>query len=89
MRVLKPSVRRTQIQKLQRRSKLLAAACGLEWFDRRTAAAYAGLSTGTLDKLIKQGSIPSTRIQARVCIKRALLDAYLMACTTGRSNVTL
>ncbi len=82
-------MRQNQLQKVQQRSELLAAAKGLEWFDRKTAAAYAGFSTGTLDKLIKEGAIPSTRIQARVCVKRALLDAYLLTCTTGRSNVTL
>lgn len=82
-------MRGAQLERLQQRSELLAAASGLEWFDRKTAAAYAGFSTGTLDKLIKVGAIPSTRIQARVCIKRTLLDAYMLACTTGRSNVTL
>ncbi len=78
-----------RLHKLKQRTEILEAAKGLEWFDRQTAAAYAGLSTGTLDKLIKAGSIPSTRIQARVCIKRALLDHYMLECTTGRLNITV
>ena len=78
-----------QVQKLKERADLLAAARGLEWLDRKTAAAYAGFSVGTLDKLIKTGSIPGTRIQARVCIKRALLDNYMLDCTGGASKVTV
>lgn len=75
-----------QIQKLERRVRLVEAAKQLVWLDRETAAAYVGISTTYLDILIKQRSISTSRLGQRIIIKRQDLDEYMRLCNSRLSN---
>ena len=76
------------IQKIQQRSLIVDAATKLTWLDRPTAAAYMGIGTTYLDILIKQQSLPASKIGGRVIVKRQDIDEYLRQCSpaTHRLN---
>ncbi|MCC7518284.1 MAG: excisionase family DNA-binding protein [Verrucomicrobiae bacterium] len=74
------------IQKLERRARLVDAAGKLVWLDRNTAAAYMGIGTTHLDILIKQRSIPASKLGGRVLLRRQDIDEYLKQCSPATSN---
>lgn len=49
------------------------------WLTRKEAAKYGRMHVNTLDRLIKAGRLPAYKIGRSVRIKRAELDAVLMA----------
>ncbi len=69
------------IEKIQKRALLVDAASKLVWLDRITAAAYMGIGTTHLDILIKQRSIPASRLGGRVILRRQDIDDYLTQCS--------
>jgi len=76
------------IDKIQKRALLVDAANKLVWLDRITAAAYMGIGTTHLDILIKQHSLPASKLGGRVIVKRNDIDEYLRQCNpaTHRLN---
>jgi excisionase family DNA binding protein len=44
---------------------------------KKAAAAYLGISTRTLDRLIASGDIPIVKLARRLLIRKEALDAFL------------
>lgn len=80
---LKPRfvMKSNHLEKVQERSLLVEAASKLTWLDRVTAAAYMGIGTTYLDMLIKQHSLPASKVGGRVIVQRQDIDHYLKQCT--------
>ncbi len=76
------------IEKIQRRSLLVEAAGKLVWLPPPTAATHMGIGTSSLDMLVKQRSIPASRIGGRVLLRRQNIDEYLSQCSPATHSLS-